>query len=346
LGIIVLAVAILPLLGVGGAQLFKAETAGPMKDQKLTPRIADTARGLWGVYFGLALACMLAFRWAGMTWPDAFMHMCATMGLGGFSSHDQSFGFWNSPSIEAVAVVFMMLSGVNFGLYFVALKKRSLRVLWGNAEARAFFVVMVAAVLLVATYLMAHGVYRSFGEALRHAMFNIVSIATTTGFASVDYAQWPIFAPMSMLLLGCFATCAGSTGGGVKMVRMLLLVKQSHRELVRIVHPNVVNPVVLGGEAVSPRVMQSVIAFMMIYGASLTALSMVLVFSGLEPVTAFSAVIACLNNIGPGLGEVGPAGNFKGLSDFQTWVCTFAMLLGRLELLSLLVLLTPQFWRR
>jgi trk system potassium uptake protein len=242
--------------------------------------------------------------------------------------------------------VFMMLSGVNFGLYFVALKKRSLRVLWGNAEARAFFVVMVAAVLFVATYLMAHGVYRSFGEALRHAMFNIVSIATTTGFASVDYAQWPIFAPMSMLLLGCFATCAGSTGGGVKMVRMLLLVKQSHRELVRIVHPNVVNPVVLGGEAVSPRVMQSVIAFMMIYGASLTALSMVLVFSGLEPVTAFSAVIACLNNIGPGLGEVGPAGNFKGLSDFQTWVCTFAMLLGRLELLSLLVLLTPQFWRR
>jgi len=346
LGIIVLAVAVLPLLGVGGAQLFKAETAGPMKDQKLTPRIAETARGLWGVYFGLALACTLGFRWAGMTWSDAFMHMCATMGLGGFSSHDQSFGFWNSPAIEAVAVLFMMLSGVNFGLYFVALKRRSLRVLWGNAEARAFVVVMVASVLFVAAYLQVHGTYPSFAEALRHSMFNLVSIATTTGFASVDYAQWPVFVPMSMLLLGSFATCAGSTGGGIKMVRMLLLVKQSHRELVRIVHPNVVNPVVLGGEAVSPRVMQSVIAFMMIYGASLTALSMVLVFLGLEPVTAFSAVIACLNNIGPGLGEVGPAGNYQGLSDLQTWVCTFAMLIGRLELLSLLVLFTPQFWRR
>jgi trk system potassium uptake protein len=346
LGIIVLAVAILPLLGVGGAQLFKAETAGPMKDQKLTPRIADTARGLWGVYFGLALACTLAFRWAGMSWSDAFMHMCATMGLGGFSSHDQSFGYWNSPVIEAVAVVFMMLSGVNFGLYFVATKRRSLRVLWVNAEVRAYVVVMAASVLLIAVYLLAHGTYGSLAEALRHAMFNVVSIATTTGFASLDYAQWPVFVPMCMLLLGCFATCAGSTGGGVKMVRMLLLVKQSHRELVRIVHPSVVNPVVLGGEAVSARVMQSVIAFMMIYGASLTALSMVLVFAGLEPVTAFSAVIACLNNIGPGLGEVGPAGNYQGLSDFQTWVCTFAMLLGRLELLSLLVLFTPQFWRR
>jgi trk system potassium uptake protein TrkH len=205
---------------------------------------------------------------------------------------------------------------------------------------------MVMSVLFVAAYLLVHGVYKSFDEALRHSMFNVVSIATTTGFASVDYGQWPVFVPMSMLLLSCFATCAGSTGGGVKMVRMLLLVKQSHRELVRIVHPNVVNPVVLGGEAVSPRVMQSVIAFMMIYGASLTALSMVLVFSGLEPITAFSAVIASLNNTGPGLGEVGPAGNFKGLSDFQTWVCTFAMLIGRLELLSLLVLFTPLFWRR
>jgi trk system potassium uptake protein TrkH len=239
-----------------------------------------------------------------------------------------------------------MLSGVNFGLYFVALKRRSVRVLWRNAEARAFVVVMVVSVLFVAAYLLAYGTYPSFGEALRHSMFNLVSIATTTGFASVDYTQWPVFVPMSMLLLGCFATCAGSTGGGIKMVRMLLLVKQSHRELVRIVHPNVVNPVVLGGEAVSPRVMQSVIAFMMIYGASLTALSMVLVFLGLEPVTAFSAVIACLNNIGPGLGEVGPSGNYQGLSDIQTWVCTFAMLLGRLELLSLLVLVTPQFWRK
>ncbi len=346
LGIIVLAVAILPLLGVGGAQLFRAETAGPMKDTKLTPRMAETARGLWTVYFLFSLLCFLAYRWAGMSWVDAFMHMCSTMGLGGFSSHDQSFGYWDSPRIEAVAIVFMMLSGVSFVLYFAAWRQRSLRLLWRDIEVRAFYLVVVASVMLIAGYLTVHQVYPSFTQALRHTAFHVVSLATTTGYASNDYAQWPIFAPLLMILLGCFATCAGSTGGGIKMVRMLLLLKQSHRELVRIVHPNVVNPIVLAGNAISPKVMQNVIAYMMIYGATLVGLTMVLLFSGLDVVTAFTAVIACVNNIGPGLGEVGPAVNFGGLSDFQTWVCTFGMLLGRLELLSLLVLFTPQFWRR
>ena len=346
LGIVVLAVAILPLLGVGGAQLFKTEMTGPMKDAKLTPRIAETARGLWVVYFWFCLACCLAYRWAGMSWEDAFMHMCSTMGLAGFSSHDASFGYWNSPLIEAVAVVFMMLAGASIALYFVAWRQRSLRVLWRNPEARAFVAVVVAAVALISVYIYAGGQYGSYPEALRHTVFHVVSIATTTGYASQDYAQWPLFAPLLMILLGCFATCAGSTGGGIKMMRMLLLLKQSQRELVRIVHPNVVNPVVIGGQAVDARVMQNVIAFMMMYGATLVGLTMVLLFSGLDVVTAFTAVIACVNNIGPGLGEVGPAVNYAQLSDFQTWVCTFGMLLGRLELLSLLVLFTPQFWRR
>ena len=345
LGIIVLAVAVLPLLGVGGAQLFKAETAGPLKDQKLTPRMAETARGLWTVYFVFSLACFFAYRAAGMSWADAFMHMCTTMGLGGFSSHDASFGYWNSPLIEAVAVVFMMLSGISFALYFAAWRQRSLKGLWRNIEVRAFYGVVLATVVLISLYLTAHGAFPTFGESLRHTVFHVVSLATTTGYAAHDYAQWPVFAPLLMILLGCFATCAGSTGGGIKMVRMLLLLKQSQRELVRIVHPNVVNPVVLAGQAVSPRVMQSVIAFMMMYGATLVGLTMVLLFSGLDVVTAFTAVIASVNNIGPGLGEVGPAVNFGGLTDFQTWVCTFGMLLGRLELLSLLVLFTPQFWR-
>lgn len=345
LGIIVLAVAILPLLGVGGAQLFKAETAGPLKDQKLTPRMAETARGLWTVYFLFSLACFFAYRAAGMSWADAFMHMCTTMGLGGFSSHDLSFGHWNSALIESVAVFFMMLSGVSFALYFVAWKQRSLKVLWHNVEVRSFYGAVLASVLLISVYLTAHGQFGGYLESLRHTVFHVVSLATTTGYAAHDYAQWPVFAPLLMILLGCFATCAGSTGGGIKMVRMLLLLKQSQRELVRIVHPNVVNPVVLAGQAVSPRVMQSVIAFMMMYGATLVGLTMVLLFSGLDVVTAFTAVIACVNNIGPGLGEVGPAVNFGGLSDFQTWVCTFGMLLGRLELLSVLVLFTPQFWR-
>ncbi len=346
LGIIVLAVAILPLLGVGGSQLFKAETAGPMKDTKLTPRIAETARGLWAVYFWFCLACFGAYRWAGMSWEDAFMHMCTTMGLGGFSSHDASFGYWNSARIEAVAVVFMLLAGISFMLYFVAWRQRSLRVLWRNTEVRAYLAVITGSVVLISVYIHQDGQYGSYLEALRHTVFHVVSVATTTGYASQDYAQWPIFAPLLMILLGCFATCAGSTGGGIKMIRMLLLLKQSQRELVRIVHPQVVAPVVLGGRAVDARVMQNVIAFMMMYGATLVGFTMMLLFTGLDVVTAFTAVIACVNNIGPGLGEVGPAVNFGGLSDVQTWVCTAAMLLGRLELLSVLVLFTPQFWRK
>ena len=346
LGIIVLAVAILPMLGVGGTQLFKAETAGPMKDQKLTPRIADTARVIWGTYFALSISCFLAYRAAGMSWIDAFLHMCTTVSLGGFSNYDASFGHWNSPLIEGVAILFMLLSGVNLMLYFVAWRARSLGVLWRNAELRGFYIVLLFSVLLITGYLVAHQTYPTWQESLRHTAFHVVSIATTTGYATGDYAQWPLFAPLLIILLGCFATCAGSTGGGIKMVRMLLLLKQSRRELVRIVHPDVVNPVVLGGVAVSDRVMQSVIAFMMMYGATLVGLTMLMLFSGMDMVTAFTAVVACVNNIGPGLGEVGPALNYGGLSDFQTWVCTFAMLLGRLELLSVLVLFTPQFWRR
>jgi trk system potassium uptake protein TrkH len=346
MGIIVLVVAILPLLGVGGAQLFKSETAGPMKDQKLTPRIAETARGLWAMYFVIAGACLLAYRWAGMGWADAFMHMCSTMGLGGLAPYDASFGAFQSPRIEAVAIVFMLLAGINFALYFMAWKKRSLWVVWRDVEARTFFALMLGSVLLVAAFLAAHGVYPTFGESLRHAAFNVVSIATTTGFASVDYAQWPIFAPVFMLFLCSFATCAGSTGGGIKLVRSLLMLKLARRELVRIVHPSVVNPVVLGGSAVSERVIHSVIAFMLIYGSTMAIATLLLLFSGLDLVTAATAVIACINNTGPGLGQVGPSGNYGGLTDFQTWVCSFSMLLGRLELLSVLVLFTPQFWRR
>ena len=346
LGIIVLAVAILPMLGVGGAQLFKTEITGPMKDQKLTPRIADTARAIWGIYGLLSLACFFAYHAAGMSWVDAFMHMCTTVSLGGFSSHDASFGHWNSPLIEAVAIVFMLLSGVNLLLYFSVWRARSPMPLVRNAEAMAFYGALAGVIALITVYLVVGGDYDSWLGALRHTAFHVVSVATTTGYASYDYAQWPLFAPLVMILLGSFATCAGSTGGGIKMVRMLLLVKQARRELVRIVHPNVVNPVVLGGQAVSDRVMQSVIAFMMMYGATLTGLTLALLFAGLDPVTAFTAVIACVNNIGPGLGEVGPAVNYGGLTDFQTWVCSFAMLLGRLELLAVLVLFTPQFWRK
>jgi trk system potassium uptake protein len=346
LGIIVLAVAILPLLGVGGSQLFKAEFSGPLKDQKLTPRIADTARVLWGTYFGLSAACFLAYRLGGMSWTDAFLHMCSTVSLGGFSNYDASFGHFQSPLLEMIAVVFMMLAGISLLSYFAMWRARSAGPLLRNPEVVAFYAVIGGAIVLIAGYLLWHDTYGDPWQAVRHTVFHVVSVATTTGYASTDYAAWPLFAPLLMILLGCFATCAGSTGGGIKMIRMLLLLKQARRELVRIVHPNVVNPVTLGNTAVSDRVMQAVIAYMMIYGASLVGLTMLLLFSGLDVVTAFTAVIACVNNIGPGLGDVGPAVNYGVLTNFQTWVCTFAMLLGRLELLSVLVLFTPQFWRR
>ncbi len=316
-----------------------------MKDQKLTPRIAETARGLWAVYFVTATACFVAYYWAGMDGTDAFIHMCSTMGLGGFAAYDDSFGHFQSPAIEAVAIGFMTLAGINFGLYFVAWRKRSLRVVWQDIEARSYLTLLLVSVLGVALFLAAQGVYPTFAESLRHAAFNVVSIATTTGFATVDYALWPVFAPVFMLFLCSFATCAGSTGGGIKLVRSLLLLKQARVELVRVVHPRAVLPVRLGNTPVSAQVMSSVIAFMLLYGSVMVVATLALLLSGLDLVTSATAVIASINNTGPGLGQVGPAGNYQGLSDFQTWVCTFAMLLGRLELVAVMVVFSGSFWR-
>ena len=346
LGIMLLVVAVLPMLGLGGYQVYKAETPGPMKDAKFTPRISETARGLWGVYAAFSVACMLAYRWAGMSWADAFMHMCTTMGLGGFSSHDASLGHFSSPTIEAVATVFMALAGISFVRYFIVIRSRSLRPIIRDREIRTYVTVLLASIGLIASLLLAHGVYDDAALALRTSAFHVVSLATTTGYASTDYAQWPVFAPVLLLFLGCFVSCAGSTGGGIKMVRMVLLIKQARRELVRSIHPRVVNPVTMGGAILPMSVMNATFGFMLIYGAATMGLTMLLLFTGLDIVTAFSAVVATVNNIGPGLGQVGPASNFGVLSGFQIWVLTFAMLLGRLELLTVLVLFTGSFWRK
>ena len=346
LGIMLLVVAVLPMMGLGGFQVYKAETPGPMKDAKFTPRIAETARGLWGVYFAFSGACMLAYRWAGMSWADAFMHMCSTMGLGGFSSHDASIGYFNSLRVEMVATLFMALAGINFLRYFIVLRSRSIRPLLHDREIRGYVTVLATSIAFLTGLLMFHGVYSDVLEALRVSAFHVVSVATTTGYASTDYALWPVFAPVLLMFLGSFVSCAGSTGGGMKMIRMILLIKQARRELVRIVHPRVINPVTLGGKVVPMTVMTATFGFMLIYGAVTMGLTMVLLLSGLDIVTAFSAVVATVNNIGPGLGQVGPASNFGVLTDFQLWVLSFAMLMGRLELLSVLVLFTGQFWRR
>jgi trk system potassium uptake protein TrkH len=346
MGILVLAVAILPLLGVGGAQAFKAETAGPLKESKLTPRIADTAKALYAVYFSISIVCFFAYRWAGMSWSDAFMHMCSTMGLGGFSSHDASFGYWDSPLIEYTAVFFMVLAGFNFTIHFLAWRRRSLGVYFRDPESKAYVFTLFAASLFIAAFLLARNVYPDWSTSLRYALFNTVSIATTTGYASTDYNQWPIFAPVLMLFLSSFTTCAGSTGGGIKMIRSLILLKQARRELTRILHPRAVNPVCIRDTVIENNVIFAVLAFMLVYGAAIVWLTFLLLLSGLDVISAFSAIVACINNMGPGLNQVGPASNFGVLNDFEIWVCTFAMLIGRLELFAVLVLFTPAFWRR
>jgi trk system potassium uptake protein len=346
MGVMVLAVAILPLLGVGGAQMFKAETPGPMKDTKLTPRITETAKGLWGVYFGITIACILAMKLAGMTWLDAVMHAFSTMGLGGFSSHDASFGYWDSPAIEAVTIVFMLAASLNFATHFLAVRRRSFVPYARDPEAGMVMLAMIGSVLMIALYLWWTATYPSFWTALRFAAFNVVSIASTTGFANTDYALWPIFAPLWMLYLSCFATSSGSTGGGMKMIRALVLLKQSVREFTRIIHPRAMVPLKIGGHPVENNLIFAVLAFMLVYGATMVGMSLLLTATGLDFITAFSAVAACINNMGPGLGQVGPATTYAVLTDFQTWVCTIAMLLGRLELFTLLVIFTPAFWRK
>ena len=346
MGIIVLAIAIMPLLGVGGSQLFKAETPGPMKDTKLTPRITETAKGLWLVYFGITVACILAFRWAGMDWLDAVIHAFSTMSLGGFSSHDASFGHWNSQRVEAVAIFFMLVAGINFGTHFLAWRKLSLKPYRSDPEAFLFLAVTILSSFGIAWYLLGNQVYPDYATALRFAAFNVVSIATTTGYANTDFNQWPIFAPLWMLFLCSFSTCAGSTGGGMKMIRAQILFKQIFRELLRVIHPRLYNPVKLAGQPVENSVVFAVLAFAFVYVSCIVLMTLVLAGSGLDVVTAFSAVVVCINNTGPGLNQVGPATTFEVLNDFQTWVLTFAMVLGRLELMTLLVVLTPAFWRK
>ncbi|MCH2219042.1 MAG: TrkH family potassium uptake protein [Dechloromonas sp.] len=346
MGLIVLAIAILPLLGIGGRQMFKAETPGPMKDAKMTPRIAETAKGLYLVYLGVTVACAISLRIAGMSWFDATCHTFSIMGLGGFSTHDASFGFFDSPTMEFVAIVFMLIAGMNFGTLFLAVTGRSLRPYLLDPEARWFLGVTLLSIFVVAVYIWKDGAYPDLDTAMRHVAFNLVSIATTTGLSSVDYAQWPIFAPLWMLFLSSFATSAGSTGGGIKMMRALLLYKQVYRELVRAMHPSAVYNIRIGGQVAPQPILFAVLSFAFMYMVSIVSLTLILAFTGLDIVSAFTAIVASINNTGPGLGVVGPSTTYAVLGDFQTWVCTFAMLLGRLEIFTLLVVLTPAFWRK
>ena len=346
MGVVVLAVAILPLLGIGGRQMFKAETPGPMKETSLTPRIAETAKGLWRVYLLLTIACGLSLWHFGMEPWDAMMHAFSVMGLGGFSSKDASLGHFNSLEIELTVMFFALLSGINYATHFLALRGRSIKPYRQDPEVPYFLGALTVSILALALYLLMLGVFGSFGESLRYVAFHSISLATSLGFATTDYGQWPFFAQLWMLFLGSFIACSGSTGGGIKMIRAMILYKQVYRELIRAMHPSVVWPVRIHGAVVPINVLSGVMAFGFIYMVSIVSLTLLMSFTGLDIVTAFSAVVATINNTGPGLNLVGPGSNYSVLTNVQTWICTFAMMLGRLEIFTLLVVLTPAFWRK
>lgn len=343
MGIIVLAVAILPMLGVGGMQLYRAETPGPMKDSKLTPRITETAKALWLIYVGLSVACTLAFYYAGMSLFDAVCHAFATLGTGGFSTHDASIAWFDSPVIEGVAIVFMFLAGANFSLHFVAWRNRSPGAYLHDPEFRAYVFILVVLSLGGTAVLAWTAHYPTALEALRHSTFHFVSFMTSTGFTATGFDRWPGALPLTLILVSFVGGCAGSTGGGMKVVRWLLLYNQGGREIRRLVHPSAEIPVRLGDSVVPQRVVESVWGFCVSYIILFGVMLLVLVGSGVDQVTAFSALATSINNMGPGLGAV--VADFTQVNDLAKWVCVFAMLFGRLEVFTLLVLFSPAFWR-
>jgi len=343
MGIIVLAVAILPMLGIGGMQLYRAETPGPIKDNKLTPRIAETAKALWYIYLGLTIACAFAYWVAGMTPFDAIGHSFSTVAIGGFSTHDASMGYFQSPAIEMVAVVFMLLAGVNFSLHFLAWRNMSVRAYFGDAEFQMYLKVLSFVALITCMYLYITGTFSGW-DSIHNGIFQAVSIGTTTGFTTAEYHNWPGFLPALLLLTSFIGGCAGSTGGGMKVIRVLLLLKQGMREVVRLIHPSAQVPVKIGGKVLEDRVIDAVWGFFSLYVGSFIIMALLLAASGLDLLTSFSAVAACMNNLGPGLGDVGSY--YGDINDSAKWVLCFAMLLGRLEIFTVLVLLTPAFWRK
>ncbi len=344
MGIIVLAVAVLPILGIGGMQLYRAETPGPMKDNKLTPRITETAKALWFIYLGLTIACGLAYWLAGMSVFDAVGHAFSTVAIGGFSTHDASIGYFNSPLIDVIAVVFMFLAGVNFSLHFVAFRHRSVKGYWHDSEFRFYVLLLSIVILITVLGLYLTETYDDWQDALITGLFQAVSIGTTAGFTTAEFYNWPGFIAILLLFSSFVGGCAGSTGGGIKVIRLLLLVKQGVREITRLVHPNAQIPVRIGEKTVNSRVVEAVWGFFALYVASFTVMYLALASTGLDLMTAFSAVAASINNLGPGLAGVGP--HYADMHDPGKWILCFAMLLGRLEIFTLLVLLTPAFWRK
>jgi trk system potassium uptake protein TrkH len=344
IGIVVLAVALLPMLRIGGMQLLKAETPGPVKGAKLTPRITGTAKVLWAVYVVLTIACAVCYWAAGMSLFDAIGHSLGTLSTGGFSTHDASIAYFDSALIETIAIVFMFLGAVNFSLHYIAWRHRSVRDYFRDPEFGAFVVVLGVSIAVYTFVLWFAGTKEDLISALRASAFQTISLQTSTGFLTEDFSLWPGAIPTLLILSSFLGGCAGSTSGGMKMIRWVMLWKQGNREVVRLVHPSSIVPVKLGDNPVQSRVIEAVWGFFAVYVISFGMLLLGLLATGEDQVTAFSAIATCMNNMGPGLGEV--TANFRGITDLGKWICILAMLLGRLEIFPLLVLITPEFWKK
>ncbi|MBK1649202.1 TrkH family potassium uptake protein [Rhabdochromatium marinum] len=344
MGVVVLGLAVMPVLGIGGMQLYRAEVPGPMKDEKLKPRLVQTARSLWLIYLLLTIGCALSYWAAGMGLFDAIAHSLSTVSTGGFSTHDESLGYFNNEVIELVAVVFMLLAAINFSVHFLVWIKRDPRFYVRDSEVRAFLLFVLGTVILVGLLLWVEDHQSGLHLSLRDAAFEVVSLVTSTGFGIVDYSHWPDFLPILLMVISFVGGCGGSTAGGIKVIRVMLLWKQGWQELQRLLHPHAILNVRLGHRVVDATVIQAVWGYFALYVTVFVLLALLMIHAGLDPISAFAAVATSINNLGPGLGQV--AYHFADVSDSGKLVAVIAMILGRLEIFTILVMLSPDFWRR
>lgn len=342
LGIIVLAVAVLPMLGVGGMQLYKAEVAGPIKN-KLTPRITETAKWLWIVYLLMTFLCAISYYFAGMNIFDSICHSFSTIAIGGFSTHTASFGHYDNQWIELVAIFFMIAACLNFSLHYLAFKNRTISPYRNDNEAYFFLFLMGLISFLCISYIYSNSAEMNTREIIKSG-FYAISIATTTGFTNTNYVNFVGFLPVLLILFSFIGGCAGSTAGGMKVIRVMLLLKQGYRELRRLMHPNSKIKVKVGNTAINERTLETIWGFFAIYVFVFLTVMLLLMLSGLDFITSFSAVAATINNLGPGQGEV--LLNYASISDINKWILSFSMIVGRLEIFTLLVIFTPDFWKK
>jgi trk system potassium uptake protein TrkH len=340
MGIVVLALAILPMLGIGGMQLYKAESTGPIKDNKISPRIAETAKNLWSIYVGLTLLCAVAYYAAGMNLFDAIAHSFSTIAIGGFSTHNLSIAYFNNPLIEIFCMIFMFLSALNFILHFMSFRHKDLSVYLKDSEFKSY-------VFIIFLFIFISFMFLNLGNSneinFRHLMFQIISFTTTSGFTSASFNSWPSFIITMLITMSFIGACTGSTGGGIKVMRVAILFKLLKKEMLRILHPTAEVTVKINQQTINDELSNTIYNFFIFYVVSYIILSLILMFSGLDITTSLTAVASCINNLGPASGIV--AENYAPLSTFAKYILSFAMILGRLEIYTLLIIFTPYFWK-